>query len=172
LHGGLLQLGTEGGFLDGTTVPQGVTIPTIAGAVGMLLAPAERADVVIDFSKIKPGRYVILHNDAPVPYPGGEPAADFWPGNKKLAVPPAQGYGPNTRTLLQFDVIPQRSLAAFLPTRRRRSAGICRPRRRRIVVKSVQVPNSPRTGAHEYVWHCHILEHEEHDMMRPLIVTP
>ena len=24
--------------------------------------------------------------------------------------------------------------------------------------------------AHEYVWHCHILEHEEHDMMRPLVV--
>jgi spore coat protein A len=34
------------------------------------------------------------------------------------------------------------------------------------------VPNSPRTGGHEYVWHCHILEHEEHDMMRPLIVKP
>ena len=34
------------------------------------------------------------------------------------------------------------------------------------------VPNSPRTGGLEYVWHCHILEHEEHDMMRPLIVTP
>jgi spore coat protein A len=33
------------------------------------------------------------------------------------------------------------------------------------------VPPSPRTGGHEYVWHCHILEHEEHDMMRPLIVT-
>jgi spore coat protein A, manganese oxidase len=31
-------------------------------------------------------------------------------------------------------------------------------------------PHSPRTGGHEYVWHCHILEHEEHDMMRPLIV--
>jgi spore coat protein A len=29
---------------------------------------------------------------------------------------------------------------------------------------------SPRTGGREYVWHCHILEHEEHDMMRPLIV--
>ena len=27
------------------------------------------------------------------------------------------------------------------------------------------------TIAHEYVWHCHILEHEEHDMMRPLIVA-
>lgn len=33
------------------------------------------------------------------------------------------------------------------------------------------VPPSPRTGGNEYVWHCHILEHEEHDMMRPLVVT-
>ena len=41
------------------------------------------------------------------------------------------------------------------------------------------VPFSPRLQAppynipngYEYVWHCHILEHEEHDMMRPLVVT-
>jgi spore coat protein A len=42
------------------------------------------------------------------------------------------------------------------------------------------VPSTPRARAmgltdrtktyHEYVWHCHILEHEEHDMMRPLVV--
>jgi spore coat protein A len=32
------------------------------------------------------------------------------------------------------------------------------------------VPESPRTGGNEFVWHCHILEHEEHDMMRPLVV--
>jgi spore coat protein A len=32
------------------------------------------------------------------------------------------------------------------------------------------VPSSPRIGGNEYVWHCHILEHEEHDMMRPLVV--
>jgi len=31
-------------------------------------------------------------------------------------------------------------------------------------------PLSPRTGGHEYVHHCHILEHEEHDMMRVLKV--
>ena len=36
-------------------------------------------------------------------------------------------------------------------------------------------PLSPRSTAlgvsgHEFVWHCHILEHEEHDMMRPLVV--
>ncbi|HTG02225.1 MAG TPA: multicopper oxidase domain-containing protein, partial [Nitrospirota bacterium] len=31
-------------------------------------------------------------------------------------------------------------------------------------------PVSPRTGGNEYVWHCHILEHEEHDMMHALVV--
>ena len=38
------------------------------------------------------------------------------------------------------------------------------------VKQRIDVPASPRTGGHEYVWHCHILEHEEHDMMRPLVV--
>jgi spore coat protein A len=35
-----------------------------------------------------------------------------------------------------------------------------------------QPPESPRTSGHEYVWHCHILEHEEHDMMHALVVLP
>jgi len=35
---------------------------------------------------------------------------------------------------------------------------------------TISTPPSPRTGGAEYVWHCHILEHEEHDMMRPLVV--
>jgi spore coat protein A len=45
---------------------------------------------------------------------------------------------------------------------------------------SMVIPSTNRAAAmgltdptktyHEYVWHCHILEHEEHDMMRPLIV--
>ena len=41
------------------------------------------------------------------------------------------------------------------------------------------VPFSPRLKqppynikAYEYVWHCHILEHEEHDMMHGLTVVP
>ena len=38
------------------------------------------------------------------------------------------------------------------------------------------LPQSPRLAAQgipgdEYVWHCHILEHEEHDMMRPLVAS-
>ena len=35
----------------------------------------------------------------------------------------------------------------------------------RPAIKNGQPPESPRTGGHEFVWHCHILEHEEHDMM-------
>ena len=31
-------------------------------------------------------------------------------------------------------------------------------------------PNNPRINGYEYVWHCHILEHEEHDMMHALVV--
>ena len=26
--------------------------------------------------------------------------------------------------------------------------------------------------AGNYVWHCHILEHEDNEMMRPLVVMP
>ncbi|USK37097.1 multicopper oxidase [Cytobacillus firmus] len=36
-------------------------------------------------------------------------------------------------------------------------------------VTRIIVPFKHYTG--EYVWHCHILEHEDHDMMRPLIIT-
>ena len=31
-------------------------------------------------------------------------------------------------------------------------------------------PNNPPINGYEYVWHCHILEHEEHDMMHALVV--
>ena len=41
-----------------------------------------------------------------------------------------------------------------------------------VVQPWVKFATSPRTGGYEYVWHCHILEHEEHDMMRPLVVSP
>jgi spore coat protein A, manganese oxidase len=42
--------------------------------------------------------------------------------------------------------------------------------------KGAAPPPSPRLQASygisgaEYVWHCHILEHEEHDMMHALVV--
>lgn len=33
------------------------------------------------------------------------------------------------------------------------------------------IDETPSFEAHETVWHCHILEHEEHDMMRPVWIT-
>jgi spore coat protein A len=106
----LTLIGTEGGFLDGTVAPKGVVYNNTA-AMPLVLGPAERADIIVDFSKVKTVTAkdplcFILYNDAPVPFPGGTPLADFHPANNKLAVPPAPGYGPNTRTLMQFRVLP------------------------------------------------------------------
>jgi len=105
-------IGNEAGFLDGTLAPKGVVYNNTA-AMPLVLAPAERADIIIDFAPLAnaagKGKGVlcyILHNDAPVPFPGGTPLADFFPGSKQIAVPPAPGFGPNTRTLLQFRIWP------------------------------------------------------------------
>jgi spore coat protein A len=299
------QIGTEGGFLVAPVMLDGST-PELT----LTLAPAERADVIVDFGKTEPGDVLLLHNDAPVPFPGGTPLADFHPENNRLEHPPEPGYGPNTQTVLQFRVGPRSGppegkpvklqlpdqypallapigvmtpppgvvvrdltlneaidqygrlmqllgtndptgprafgrtyesaatetpaagdvevwrifnvsadahpihfhlvnvqvlsrqrfnvrrydgVPAFLgppvpPDRNERgwketvrmNPGECTTVIMQFnlpVVKdwrnplvTIPVPPSPRTGGHEYVWHCHILEHEEHDMMRPLIV--
>ena len=38
----------------------------------------------------------------------------------------------------------------------------------------INVPNNPTDFGWEYVWHCHLLGHEENDMMRPMefLVSP
>jgi spore coat protein A len=54
----------------------------------LLLAPGERADVIVDFTGIKPGTSFVLSNDANVPYPGG--------GKKG---------GTNIPDIMQFNVI-------------------------------------------------------------------
>ena len=33
-------------------------------------------------------------------------------------------------------------------------------------------PFNPNAGGHGYVWHCHIIDHEDNEMMRPTSVTP
>ena len=75
---GFIQIGTEGGFLpEPVVVPNQpitwVTDPTVfnAGNVdkhALLLAPAERADVIVDFSQYA-GKTLILYNDAPAAFP-------------------------------------------------------------------------------------------------------
>jgi spore coat protein A, manganese oxidase len=55
------QIGTDGGLL-----PAPVTL------TDLLIAPAERYDLVIDFSGAD-GKFFVLSNDANAPYPGGDP---------------------------------------------------------------------------------------------------
>ncbi len=92
-----IQIGTEGGFLPSPAMVNGPNQPLL------LLAPAERADLIVDFRNIPAGSTLILYSDAPGPFPGGDPTQDYYPGNPKTpaSIP---GYGPNTRTLLQIRV--------------------------------------------------------------------
>ena len=283
-----LQIGTEGGFL-----PSPVLLNYRPNAPTLLLAPAKRADLIIDFSQVPPGSRLILYNDAAAPFPGPDERDDFYPGNPKNPVPSTPGYGPNTRALMQFRVgplvgapdppAPALALPSIIPlnessattvrdltlnedsdvygrliqrlgTNVRLSASTfarnfddtatetpragdtevwrifnltgdthpihfhlvnvqilerqpfdakhysgtprfhgpprppgsneagwketirMNPGEMTKVIMNFQVPSgapvSARTGGYNYVWHCHILEHEEHDMMRPLIVMP
>ncbi|GAA1026393.1 hypothetical protein GCM10009557_03930 [Virgisporangium ochraceum] len=113
-----IQIGTEGGFLPAPVVvpPQPitwVTDPTVfnAGNVdkhSLLLAPAERADTVVDFSQYA-GKTLILYNDAPAAFPARDPRYDYYTGGPSLvdtggAPTTLPGYGPNTRTVMQIKV--------------------------------------------------------------------
>jgi spore coat protein A len=305
-----IVIGTEGGFL-----PRPVNIPSnqpfdsqsLRGS--LITAPAERWDILVDFSKFT-GKKVILYNDAPAPFPMGDPRNDYFPGSPGNPTQPQPGFGPNTRQIMRFEVVqatgkdtPLRintttdltpDLTPFLvppdtavqngvlhlppgvrvrkltlnetfdgygrliqllgtnkpvkgggfgrayldPATETPEAGETEvwqianltgdthpihfhlvnvqllgrqpfdaahyngipnatgsargPLRTELGWKETvrmdpgevttvimkfdlpmvpfSVPSSPRTGGNEYVWHCHILEHEEHDMMRPLVV--
>ena len=73
----------------------------------LLLAPAERADVVVDFSQYR-GKTLILYNDAPAAFPARVPGYDYYTGGPDLTPAGAPstlpGYGPNTRTIMQVKV--------------------------------------------------------------------
>lgn len=82
------QIGAEGGFL-----PKPVRLDQL------LMGPAERADVIVDFSNIAPGTELILRNVGPdEPFGGGEPDEDF-----DAADPHTTGQ------VMQFRVMPRTS---------------------------------------------------------------
>jgi spore coat protein A len=304
-----LVIGTEGGFLPNPAfVPSNVPFNGTTTGGSLLMAPAERVDVLFDFSA-HAGKKIVLYTDAPAPFPGGDPRNDYFPGAPDNPTQPQPGFGPNTRQMLRFKVVPATSkdaplritpgtdltpdltpflvppdtavqngvlhlppgvrvrpltlnetfdgygrLIQLLGTNHRVKGGFGRdyespatetpvagatevwqianltgdthpihfhlvnvqvlgrqpfnvdtyngtpsytgpardPDRTELGWKETvrmhpgevttvimrfdlprvpfPVPASPRTGGHEYVWHCHILEHEEHDMMRPLVV--
>lgn len=56
------QIGSDGGYL-----------PAPAVINSLLIAPGERADILVDFSALAPGTRLIMTNDAKAPYPNGAP---------------------------------------------------------------------------------------------------
>ncbi len=303
-----LVLGTEGGFLpNAVEIPSNLTFDAETYGGSLVTAPAERWDVLVDFSGFE-GKNLILYNDAPAPFPMGDPGNDYFPTSQSQF-----GSGPNTRQIMRFKVIPatgkdvplqitpkmdlrqgnapllvpaiprtalpippgvkvrqltlnetfddkhrliqklgthvavgQDSHGVSLYGRAYNSPSTENPRAGATEIWQIAnltgdthpihfhlvnvhllsrqefnvdlyngtpiltgaprgpeptelgwketlkmhpgdvttvmikfdlpkvpftVPSSPRTGGNEYVWHCHILEHEEHDMMRPLVVT-
>ena len=118
----MYQVGTEGGFLPAVAIHDNTTpIPLdlaadpsgdtalADGPFNLLLAPAERADVIIDFNGVPSGTSFILYNDAQAPFPGGDDRNEYATGFRDL--PPSAegratlaGYGPNTRTLFKIVV--------------------------------------------------------------------
>lgn len=299
------QIGTEGGFLTTpAVVPSNVPFNVVTLKGSLIMAPAERADLIIDFKGFA-GKNLILYTDAPAPFPSGDDRNDYFPGKPNNPTQPMPGFGPNTRQITRFKVVPATGrpdppmligpnfplglgnsvlmqffdLQAYKRFQLRRltlnesSDGYGRliqnlgtnvatgpgafgraytddptetPRAGAIEVWQIanltgdthpihfhlvnvqilarqpfdpvsyngtptyigparppdqnelgwketvrmnpgevttvamkfdlakvpfHVPSSPRTGGNEFVWHCHILEHEEHDMMRPLVVT-
>ncbi len=116
----IVQIGNEAGFLPAPAVwkaqpityEQNVRRMTLLSVLnhGLLLGPAERADVIVDFSKYA-GKTLILYNDAPAPMPGYDPRIDYFTGVGDQspnggAYDTPEGYGPNTRTVMQFKVNP------------------------------------------------------------------
>jgi spore coat protein A, manganese oxidase len=80
------QIGSEGGLLPDAPV----TLDQL------LMAPAERADVIIDFSGFLPGEEIVLLNFAPdEPFGGGTPGVDFDPADPET-----------TGQVMKFIVVP------------------------------------------------------------------
>ena len=122
-----IAIGTEGGFLPKPVVIPArpstwVNDPTVfnAGNVdqhSLLTAPAERHDVIVDFSQFA-GQTLILYNDAPAAFPARDPRYDYYTGNGDYrdsggAPSTLPGYGPNTRTVMQIKVADVAPAAAF-----------------------------------------------------------
>jgi spore coat protein A len=101
------QIGNEGGFL---AVPVNIT-----GTLGsrLLMSPAERADVIVDFTNVPVGDYVLGNVGPDEPFGGGVPGTDF-----DAADPTTTGQ------LLQFRVVPRVGWDLSTPPRYLRLPGI------------------------------------------------
>ena len=119
----IVQFASEGGFLpapvvlpnqpvkwnvDPTMFNVGNVLPQRDGGGTLILGPAERADVLVDFTKYA-GKTLILYNDAPTAFPALDPHYDYYTGAPDRtaiggykAIQPGQG--PNVRTVMQIKI--------------------------------------------------------------------
>jgi spore coat protein A len=254
------QIGSDGGFLP-------APVPLCSnGLPELLLAPGERADMIIDFSGCTAGDEIVLANDAAAPHPDGDtPSADTGQVLKFVVVPktgtdtsvvPA-GLPCNLKTKIDEHYVPLRNVVAVAAILAAEGMPPINTRYMRLIetkdangnplevllngkhyvdpvsedpkLDSIEIweldnltgdthpihlhlvqfqvldrkrkdngsytPVDPNelgwkdtvrcppgeitriiarfTGyTGRYVWHCHMLEHEDHDMMRPLVVRP
>ncbi|QNU05483.1 multicopper oxidase family protein [Peribacillus butanolivorans] len=238
----IYQIGTDGGLME---YPIGVK--------EVILAPAERADVIIDFTNLEE-KNIIVKNDAPAPFPDGDPAnavsivmefrvslpltsidtsvipsymepfpkiieqsaskeryltlndnmdqygrefmlLDNKPWDAPITENPKLGsteiwYLINLTTdthpihlhLIDFQILDRRDFdvekynkeriiyytGPALPPEPQERGGKDTVRANPKQVTRIIMKFGPYTGL--YVWHCHILEHEDYEMMRPYIV--
>ena len=113
----IIQIGSEGGLLPApAAIPstpinyeymrRSITVLNVLSH-GLFLGPAERADVIVDFSGVPAGSVLILYNDAPAPVPAFDSRIDYYTGGPDQTdtggAPSTQpGFGPNTRTIMQI----------------------------------------------------------------------
>ena len=120
----MYQIGTDGGYLSAPVQLSDV-----------FLAPAERADVVVDFSALEVGEKVTLHNTAPGPYPGGD-------------LPDPETIG----QIMQFNVVepkgPDRSIlpSALVPVPKLPLAGETVTMTRQLLLNEYDTTDGPTIG--------------------------
>jgi spore coat protein A, manganese oxidase len=91
-------IGNEGGFL---AAPVNLTVDS---GNRLLMGLAERADLIVDFTNVRVGNYVLANVGPDEPFGGGEPPDDF------DAADPA-----TTGQILQFRVVPSTTVDASTP---------------------------------------------------------
>ncbi len=113
-------------------------------------------------------------------FPGGDfipaygPPLDYSTGNAR-----ALGGNPDITPYLQGPVMPPKPNEAgwkdtvqMLPGQVTRIAVRYAPMNKPINDPNLNYPFDPNVLGHGYVWHCHIIDHEDNEMMRPYAVTP
>ena len=114
----MVQIGVDGGFLSSPVQIYNKPINyeynlknivvTNVKEHALLLGPAERADVVVDFTNFA-GSTLLMYNDAPAALPAFDLRLDYYTGDDDSTdtggtFSTVPGYGPNTRTLMQIRV--------------------------------------------------------------------